>query len=190
MDDKRNPIGLFLAALWMVSGIFLYVSCAPIPGRSVDLSDCADGDKPCIIRAIMSVEESPDDMFQFMEGYVAVDLHLMSAIGRLTINEINPLIPILSTLTIGPVAYTSMARGAHGGMYSADIYYPSWFPGANGLLAHELKHARGLKDVVLFGPDVGYTKAQEAIMSAENVSKWTDTSYYRSEDPTYHWGTK
>lgn len=85
--------------------------------------------------------------------------------------------PLLLGLTVYGWAY--LEEGKYGQVYTCEVRYVpgfNWFP-----LKHELSHCQGYADHGIPLQIATYTKAQQEIMDKEQVKKWIDTSYYKSE---------
>ena len=108
-----------------------------------------------------------------MEGVPDANLRQMQADGKLDIAPLNPL--WLATLTMG---YAYMEAKPLGGMDSCQVRY---LPGGNWWsLKHELSHCQGYADHGI-PLEVGrYTPDQQAIMDKEGVSRWVDTTAYKT----------
>lgn len=161
------------------------LSCVGMPRKFYNIDHCAKNDLKCID---ISLDENRNNknMYTFMEGYSAASLVELKALGRLTVHEINLLLPISSIVFIGPLAYTKIWPAKYGDIYKAEIYFPSWAPNSNQLYAHEAMHAQGTWGNWLHGPPGDYTDKQKEIMKEEGVIFWVETYHYKSEDPIYH----
>lgn len=128
----------------------------------------------CVVNLMDTLPQGPDsDRYPWMEGVKDANLTQMQRDGKLDIAVLNPL--WLATLTFG---WAYMEPRPYGGMDSCIVRY---LPGGNWWsLKHELSHCQGYEDhgiPVQFG---SYTPEQQAIIDNEGVSRWVDTSVYKT----------
>lgn len=133
---------------------------------------CATVD--CVVALMDTLPQGSDeDRYPWMEGVKDASLTQMRKDGKLDIAPMNPL--LLATLTFG---WAYLEANPYGGMYSCKVRYihgGNWWS-----LKHELSHCQGYEDhgiPLQFGR---YTPDQQAIMDKEGVSRWTDTSVYKT----------
>jgi len=162
--------------LVIVPIIFL-ISCTTPNVRDTSLIDqqsqnCETVD--CVIDLMDTLPQGPDkDRFPFMEGFRDPNLKNLKDAGKLTVEIMNPL--FLSLLVFG---YANFESYPYGGMNTCDVRY---VPGLNWtILKHELSHCQGYADNGIPLMPVGYTDKQIEIMKKENVSKWIDTQFHKS----------
>ena len=129
----------------------------------------------CVIGLMDQLPQGDDsDRYPWMEG--VPDANLRRDAGRGGKFDIAPLNPLwLATLTMG---YAYMEAKPLGGMDSCKVRY---LPGGNWWsLKHELSHCQGYADHGI-PLEVGrYTPDQQAIMDKEGVTRWVDTTAYKT----------
>lgn len=129
----------------------------------------------CVIRLMDTLPQGPDsERYPFMEGQPDTPLAELKAKQGLTVAYINP---FLFALGFYGMAY--FETYPLGGIKRCDVQH---IPGFNWLsLKHELAHCQGYADHGIPLMPIGYTPEQQAIMTREGVTRWTDTSIYRKE---------
>ena len=128
----------------------------------------------CVVSLMDTLHQGSDaDRYPWMEGVKDANLTQMRKDGKLDIAPLNPL--WLLTATLG---YANFESGPYGGMESCSVRY---LPGGNWeSLKHELSHCQGYEDHGIPIMFMSYTPAQQAIMDKEGVSRWVDTSIYKT----------
>lgn len=128
----------------------------------------------CVVALMDTLPQGDDaDRYPWMEGVPDAKLGKMHAAGKLDIAPLNPL--WLATLTFG---YAYMEPMPYGGMDSCQVRY---LPGGNWWsLKHELAHCQGYEDHGIPLQVGTYTPEQQAIIDHEGVSRWVDTSVYKT----------
>ena len=128
----------------------------------------------CVIALMDTLTPGPQsDRYPFMEGHPDTRLAALKAAGGLTVEHLNPL-----ALLAGVYGFAFFESHPYGGMKTCNVYH---LPGLNWLsLKHELSHCQGYADHGIPIEVIGYTDAQKAIMTKEQVSTWTATSIHRN----------
>lgn len=128
----------------------------------------------CVIALMDTLPQGPDSArYPFMEGHPDTRLTALKAAGGLTVEPLNPL-----ALLAGFYGFAFFESHPYGGMKTCNVYH---LPGLNWLsLKHELSHCQGYADHGIPIESIGYSDAQKAIMTKEQVSTWTATSVHRS----------
>lgn len=128
----------------------------------------------CVIDLMDTLPQGLDsDRYPFMEGYPDWNLRQAKDSGKLTVGLMNPLL-----LGLGVYGWAYLEELPLGGLDTCDVHY---VPGFNWLsLKHELSHCQGYADHGI-PLEVGrYTPDQQAIMDKEGVSRWVDTTAYKT----------
>ena len=128
----------------------------------------------CVITAMDTLPQGPDsDRYPFMEGYPDSNLEEMYRQKRLDVGLMNPLL-----LLIGMYDWGYIEPKKLGGIDTCKARY---LPGFNWTsLKHVLSHCQGYDDHGIPLQVADYTDEQKVIMERDGVSRWVDTSVYRS----------
>ena len=129
----------------------------------------------CVIQAMDELPQGPqEDRYPFVEGYPDTRLASLKEEGKLDVEIMNPLL-----LGVGFYGWAYLEPKPYGGIDSCIVRY---VPGFNWMsLKHELSHCQGYADHGIPIQIADYTDEQKVIMEREGVSRWTNTSVYRSK---------
>lgn len=181
----KNLMLAIIAILLISSG------CTLKHPASLDLSGCDYGDVDCIGNKYDEQRFSKEFQescipWKAMEGYEPPSFKELKEKGILDVDSM-VIVPILSTVVGMPIIGFNMVYfSPTGDITHSQIRYTLGSP--NSLIGHEISHLY-CRDKGLTGwlAAPGYTPGQRAIMEKENVDKWTDTEYYKTEDDGYHY---
>ena len=159
-----------------LAALFLASCTTPIvrDTTSIDAQTAKCETVDCVIALMDQLPQGQDsDRYPWMEGEKDANLREMHDAGKLDIETLNPL--WLLTATMG---YAYMEPYPYGGMSYCQVRY---LPGGNWWsLKHELSHCQGYADHGI-PIEVGrYTPDQQAMMDKEGVSRWVDTTAYKT----------
>jgi len=165
--------------------------CTVMPPASLDISSCKWGDVECIGQKYDEQrfsEEFQESCIPWkpMEGYEPPSYTELKQRGLIDVDTMIG-IPVISTAVGVPLlGYNTVWFGETGDILKSKMRYMAGLP--NSMIAHEITHLY-CRDKGLLGwmGKAPYTPKQMEIMKNEGVDRWTDTSYYKKEDSSYHY---